>query len=1004
VKSWPLIIAAAVVCVVFHRAGADQAATTSITITGQHAGLTPFISILNLSISDVSALKGVQFTITPKPGSVTRPVSATYLTSYLSDRGYLNAQSGQITVPVFGLYANYANNVALTYSFNDSSSQQASITITTDDYIDPCGFTTPTVLKARKTDTSLSYDYILIKSACSVNSPTIIDTDGAVRWVGTAGVERSPCTFFDNAVFIAGSGLIRNELDGTVRVLKANYTSIGLTGFHHNVDYGKYGMILEASSKGYLRSTTIEVDKNGNVLRTWDLAAIISAAMTAGGDDPSQFVWSLSQNLNDWFHNNSVAYRTSDNSVIISSRENFVICLDYDSGAIKWILGDPTKKWYQFHSLRSHALALAPGSLPPIGQHAVSITGDDSLLLFDDGANSDFQVPAGASRNYSAPRKYQLQSSVATETWNYPRNRSTYSPYCGSVYEDGPLNYLVDYAWTRRSGTTVAEITGLNAAGQTIFDYQYPAQQQCVTAFNSMPVHLEQLTFPAAPASPTPTPIPTQTPTPTPSPTVTPSATPTPTPTATVSPTPSPSATGTPTPTPTPRSTPAAPTGLTAAGVSSSEIDLSWTDNSNNETSFGIQRSSNGKTFVVIANVGANVTTYFDTLVSASTTYYYRVAASNSFGHSNFSNTAGATTLPTSTPTPTATPTPTPEPTPTPTPTDTPTPTPTDTPTPTPTATPTATPVGRALGTFILGPTVPSGCPTGFSCNNFRVVCPAIAQNATGIIADQKPNGQIRGVVIFFSGAGGSNWWSGTSTGVPAFFQSLLNVGFELVQISWSNSWLLSPIGVQSGEELLASRPATVIKWVHDNIYAPLGLHPSVGECGFCITGESAGADQVAYSLSSYGIDNGVDAAMPTSGPQLASISKGCLQEPGYAYNPDKVGLLDESYGFGWSGGGPCAAQDPSFTDTWVANSVETGGTQYNYPTTRIHMIVGGRDTPNDLDRPSAYFQVLAQAQQPMLTWQLVPSMAHGIEDSADGLSALYTALTTSAPTPTPTP
>jgi hypothetical protein len=35
-----------------------------------------------------------------------------------------------------------------------------------------------------------------------------------------------------------------------------------------------------------------------------------------------------------------------------SSRENFVIAIDYDSGNIKWILGDPTKHWYEFQSLR----------------------------------------------------------------------------------------------------------------------------------------------------------------------------------------------------------------------------------------------------------------------------------------------------------------------------------------------------------------------------------------------------------------------------------------------------------------------------------------------------------------------------------------------------------------------------------------------------------------------------------------------------------------------------
>jgi hypothetical protein len=126
----------------------------------------------------------------------------------------------------------------------------------------------------------------------------------------------------------------------------------------------------------------------------------------------------------------------------------------------------------------------------------------------------------------------------------------------------------------------------------------------------------------------------------------------------------------------------------------------------------------------------------------------------------------------------------------------------------------------------------------------------------------------------------------------------------------------------------------------------------------------------------------------------MAAISKGCLQEPGYAYNPGKARLIDESYGFRGDQIGPCAAHDPSFTGTWIANSVETGGAKYNYPTTRMQIIVGGQDSVVILNHANDYFQVLVQAQQPMLTWQLVPNMAHVIEDSANGLSALYTALT----------
>src|SRR2546423_5606830 len=90
----------------------------------------------------------------------------------------------------------------------------------------------------------------------------------------------------------------------------------------------------------------------------------------------SQFVYPLPS---DWFHNNAVTYNRADDSIAISSRENFVICLDYETSAIKWILGDTTKHWAQFPSLAQYALTLGPNTLPPIGQHALSVTYDQKL-------------------------------------------------------------------------------------------------------------------------------------------------------------------------------------------------------------------------------------------------------------------------------------------------------------------------------------------------------------------------------------------------------------------------------------------------------------------------------------------------------------------------------------------------------------------------------------------------------------------------------------------------
>ena len=492
-KTCSLIVIAAVFMVFTHLAVANQADDTTIRITGHTAGATPFISRLTLNVSNTTVLKSVQFAIDPKPASVTRPLSGTYSNDYLVSRGL--EHSPEVILPVYGLYAGYANIVRLTYRFLDGSSKQAVTSITTATFSDPCGYDNPTILQRRTNATDLSYDYFMVKGSCSNFEPVIIDTDGALRWVGTAGLSAGSFIFFDNAAYVGhGHQLSRIDLDGTVTLL-ADYSSLGILNFHHNIDPGKVGIILDADTTTHYNSVNIEVDPSGRVLKTWNLANIISAAMRAGGDDPSQFVYPTPT---DWFHLNGVTYNRADDSLIVSSRENFLICLDYETSAIKWILGDPTKKWYQFPSLRKFALTLAPGSQPPIGQHAPSISYDQNLLIFDNGQNSVFNVPRGDQPGYASPRKLSLDlvGNVATELWNYPRNQSIYCPFCSSVYEDAPLNYLIDYAIKSPIAQRAsAELRGLNAAGETIFSYQYPTTG-CTTAYRALPIHLENTKFP----------------------------------------------------------------------------------------------------------------------------------------------------------------------------------------------------------------------------------------------------------------------------------------------------------------------------------------------------------------------------------------------------------------------------------------------------------------------------------------------------------------------------
>ena len=94
--------------------------------------------------------------------------------------------------------------------------------------------------------------------------------------------------------------------------------------------------------------------------------------------------------------------------------------------------------------------------------------------------------------------------------------------------------------------------------------------------------------------------------------------------------------------------TPVAPSNLVARKDSLnrfSQINLFWTDNSDNEDGFEIERSLDALTdFMLVGSVTKNVTTFNDDGLSIGTQYFYRVRAFNTGGESSYSDTASEKT------------------------------------------------------------------------------------------------------------------------------------------------------------------------------------------------------------------------------------------------------------------------------------------------------------------------------------------------------------------------
>ncbi len=91
---------------------------------------------------------------------------------------------------------------------------------------------------------------------------------------------------------------------------------------------------------------------------------------------------------------------------------------------------------------------------------------------------------------------------------------------------------------------------------------------------------------------------------------------------------------------------PAAPTNLAATIISSTENDLTWTNNAaspDTQTGLNIYRSTNDVSFSLLTSVSASATTYHDTTVTSGPSYWYEIQSFNTSGNSIFNGPAEAT-------------------------------------------------------------------------------------------------------------------------------------------------------------------------------------------------------------------------------------------------------------------------------------------------------------------------------------------------------------------------
>ncbi len=342
-------------------------------------------------------------------------------------------------LPIYGLYAGRENKVTI-----KCGDKEKELTIKTDEL--PDDFILPTSVK--KDESKLNND-LYFYTPSSFGYTAAYDVNGDVRWYLTESAIWEINRLDNGRLLVSTERLAEVPYYSTglyeMDMLGKIYTEYSLPGgYHHDYYEMENGNLLVASDdfnndSGTVEDYVVEIDrKTGNIVKTFDLKDILK--MTDGKSEN----WIEY----DWFHNNSVWYDKKTNSITLSGRhQDAVINIDYDTGKLNWILGDP-EGWsdeYQKYFFK------------PVGdnfewqwsQHAAMITPEGYVFLFDNGnnksKNEDEYVDAADSYSRGVMYKIDTDKMTIEQVWEYGKERGSdfYSPYISDVDYLDKDHYIV---------------------------------------------------------------------------------------------------------------------------------------------------------------------------------------------------------------------------------------------------------------------------------------------------------------------------------------------------------------------------------------------------------------------------------------------------------------------------------------------------------------------------------------------------------------------------------
>lgn len=388
------------------------------------------------------------------------------------------------SIPVIGLYADFANtvNIRLIDQGGDTVAK-TSISIQTGHL--PANLPTlivPNVLPSGSLEkginlvSNFSAGTPLIRTEGAPQIPLMVDNYGDIRWLLDYTTHPDlNSLFYDNGIKRFRDGNLYfgdwwsnkiyevDLLGNIINTWDLNGTDFT---FHHDfIEKPDGNFIVSATKKGSLHKDgsptvedyIIEVDRQTHSIKTvWDLKESLDQDRTALED--------AFYSYSDWIHVNSILYDSTDNTIIVSGRNQGVAKLTFDN-QVKWIMS-PHKGW----GLNGRGEDLNQFLLTPLDaagnkitdtavlngyvnhpdfewnwfQHSPIGMPNGDLMLFDNGAVRNYD-PSAARYSRAVEYKIDPVNMTIQQKWQYGKERGleTYSLVVSSVQYLPNTNHIL---------------------------------------------------------------------------------------------------------------------------------------------------------------------------------------------------------------------------------------------------------------------------------------------------------------------------------------------------------------------------------------------------------------------------------------------------------------------------------------------------------------------------------------------------------------------------------